>query len=215
MKKIKNAKMFIMGLVIGLLLAGTTVLAASAIASATFNDTRVIFNGEVLELNQPLISVILEGSTNTINYMPVRAVLEAMGYIVDWDGENNAILVSTPQEITPQAGDISLDGFISFRDLASYLEQHGVVVSFGGGLIFQPPERILNAAGQYVLAPGIFFPFPEPTLQNQPFVSVSTDEFPSFGIHSGHSVTFVIQDGFTMLNETEITHALRTVGLIP
>ena len=41
-----------------------------------------------------------------------------MGYVVYWDGENNAILVSTPQAITPQADDISLDGLVPIMDFA-------------------------------------------------------------------------------------------------
>ena len=99
LKKLKNTRLFIAGLLVGVLLAaGTTVIANTVISSATFNANRVIFDGQVLELNMPLISVVLEGQTDIINYMPVRAVLEAMGYEVDWDGPNNAVLVTTVPE---------------------------------------------------------------------------------------------------------------------
>ncbi|MCL2397972.1 MAG: copper amine oxidase N-terminal domain-containing protein [Defluviitaleaceae bacterium] len=96
MRKLKNVKIFVMGLVAGMLLVGTTVFAAGAIASAAFNANRVIFDGDELDLDMPLVSIVTEANPDFFsNYMPVRAVLEAMGYEVDWDGANNAVLVTT------------------------------------------------------------------------------------------------------------------------
>ena len=96
MRNRNNLKALLLGVVIGMsLTVGTTVLATSIISSATFNDTRVIFNGQELALDQPLISVVLEGETNMRNYMPVRAVLEAMGYTVEWDGANNTAVITS------------------------------------------------------------------------------------------------------------------------
>lgn len=96
MKKTRNARMFVMGLLAGLLiLAGSAVFAANIISSAEFNETRVIFDDEILELPMPMVSVILEGGGNISNFMPVRGVLEAMGYTVGWDGEANAVIVSS------------------------------------------------------------------------------------------------------------------------
>ena len=222
MKKIKNAKMFITGLVVGLLLAGTTVLAANAIASATFNDTRVIFNGEMLELPLPLISVITEANPYAIsNYMPVRAVLEAMGYVVDWDGENNAILVSTPQAITPQAGYISLDevmetpipfipqGFIPYNDIIQSLVAQGIYWAMAGN------DRTITFSSN--LGPGM----PDLTLyfgETRVWDITNTIDNPLLITpreHPSISITFISIDGITYVNEAELTYALRTVGLIP
>jgi len=97
MKKFKIAKLLVVGFVLGFLLMGTTILATGTIRSATFNSNIVIFNGTQLNLDMPLISVVLEESPDfSSNYMPVRAVLEAMGYTVGWDGENSAILITSP-----------------------------------------------------------------------------------------------------------------------
>jgi len=115
MRKLKNVKMLLAGLVIGILLAGTTVFAAGAIGSATFNNTSVVFNGQQLDLAMPLISVVLEGETNASNYMPVRAVLEAMGYDVDWDGANNAVLVTMPDQAATLVGTWEWEYFYDWR----------------------------------------------------------------------------------------------------
>jgi len=98
MKKQKSLRMLVLGLVIGILVAATTTLAAtSAITSASFNETSIIFDGQVLDLPMPLISVVTTENPDAVsNFMPVRAVLEAMGYEIGWDGENNAVLVFTP-----------------------------------------------------------------------------------------------------------------------
>lgn len=102
MKRLKSAKMFVVGFLACLLLVGTTVIAANAITSATFNANRVIFNGQELNLDMPLVSIVTADNPGFFsNYMPVRAVLEAMGYAVDWDSINNAVIV-TNQQVPPQ-----------------------------------------------------------------------------------------------------------------
>ncbi|MCL2396568.1 MAG: copper amine oxidase N-terminal domain-containing protein [Defluviitaleaceae bacterium] len=104
MEKLRNVKGFVVGLIVGVLLVGTTVLASGAIASATFNTNRVIFDGVELDLDMPLVSIVTEENPGFFsNYMPVRAVLEAMGYSVDWDGANNAVLVSSEATEQPPA----------------------------------------------------------------------------------------------------------------
>jgi len=98
MKKIRSVKMLVIGLIVGILLSSATAFAATAISTATFNSTKVVFNGNDLDLAMPLISVITADNPEfASNYMPVRTVLEAMGYVVDWDGANNAVLVSSPE----------------------------------------------------------------------------------------------------------------------
>ncbi len=90
-------KKFVAGLLVGLLISTTAVFGAGVIKSAQYNTNKVIFNGETLALNQPLISVVEEGSSNASNYMPVRAVLEGMGYTVNWDDTQKAVVVDSPK----------------------------------------------------------------------------------------------------------------------
>lgn len=65
------------------------------IKSAQFNKTKIIYNGKELDISStPMISVIKEGETNINNYMPVRSVLEQLGYNVSWDSSKNSIIVT-------------------------------------------------------------------------------------------------------------------------
>lgn len=80
------------GIVIGVV-GLTTAFAAGNIKSATFNENQVIYNGQALTLSQPMVSIVKEGEKNASNYMPVRAVLEAMGYTINWDSSRNAVVI--------------------------------------------------------------------------------------------------------------------------
>jgi len=77
------------------------------IASAEYNETKVIFDGEEMDLGgRRLVSVINEGETNIMNYMPVRAILENMGYGVSWDG---SVLLFTEDYLSASEEWINLD----------------------------------------------------------------------------------------------------------
>lgn len=89
----QHLKWFVAGVMVGAI-GLTTAFAAGSIKTATFNDNQVIYNGQALTLSQPMVSVVKEGEKNVSNYMPVRAVLEAMGYTVDWDSSRNAVIIN-------------------------------------------------------------------------------------------------------------------------
>lgn len=73
----------------------TTVFAAGGIKSATYNNNSVIFNGKKLDLSEtPMVSVVKDNEASASNYMPVRSVLEQMGYDVDWDGNSNSVIIN-------------------------------------------------------------------------------------------------------------------------
>ena len=114
---------FVVGIVVGaMLFAGITALAVGEIIGANYaHESSVIFDGEVLELPVPLIAVVdSENPGFLVNYMPVRGVLEAMGYIVTWDPDNNDVLVDTP--IAPPTGAFSEDRDLTEEDLAVFEE---------------------------------------------------------------------------------------------
>lgn len=78
----------------------TTVFAAGGIKSAEFNSNKVFFNGNEISLSaQPMISLVKDGETAFSNYMPVRAVLEAMGYEVEWDEDVRAVNIKTKNAV--------------------------------------------------------------------------------------------------------------------
>ena len=86
-------KGFLAGIILGIICVfsiayatGYAVGNAAGIRSVEYNDTSIFFNGEEIDLGERrLISVIPEGETYMTNYMPVRAVLESLGYGVAWE----------------------------------------------------------------------------------------------------------------------------------
>lgn len=93
-----DMKSFICGIMITTV-GITTVFAASGIKSATYNSNQVVFNGRILDLSGvPMVSIVKDKETNASNYMPVRAVLEQMGYIVDWNANTNSVIISDKVE---------------------------------------------------------------------------------------------------------------------
>jgi len=109
-------------MVVALCVGGASASSApSGISSAEFNENKVLYNGEELDLSsQPMISVVNEGEVYFSNYMPVRAVLERMGYKVDWDDETNTVMVSDGDWYLPD--DIYAEG-MTLRD---YLISGGI-----------------------------------------------------------------------------------------
>ena len=88
-------KKFSLGLLIGILLSSSIIVfGANIIKSAEYNNTNVSINGVVQELENPLVSIIEEGSPNMVNYMPIREILENLGYNVNWIESKNTIDIS-------------------------------------------------------------------------------------------------------------------------
>lgn len=100
MEKFKRFRTLATGIIIGVVLSiGVAAFAAGTIKSAEYNINKVVFNGEELTLTAPLISVIDEATPQDFaNYMPVRAVPEAMGYVVSWDEAHSSINIVSPAE---------------------------------------------------------------------------------------------------------------------
>ena len=100
MTHFSSTKNLLLGILIGIMLtAGLTALAASQILSAEYNQVSVSIDGIALELSTPLISVIDAETPNAAsNYMPLRAILSALGYEVAWDGATQNIDLSKKAE---------------------------------------------------------------------------------------------------------------------
>lgn len=95
-------KKFACGLLVGFLLAFSVSLYAStvpSIKSAQFApDIKLIVNGEAIDT--PIVSVVtVENPGYMTNYVPARALSEALGATVTWDGANRTINVDTEAAI--------------------------------------------------------------------------------------------------------------------
>ena len=87
-------KKFISGLIFGIIIASlVTTFAADTIKSAVFNDIIKLKVDRKL-VDTELITVVLQGETNGKNYVSVRALAEAMGGTVTWNGSTNTIEVT-------------------------------------------------------------------------------------------------------------------------
>ncbi|MFV0470265.1 MAG: hypothetical protein ACK5MK_15255, partial [Dysgonomonas sp.] len=64
-------KKFISGLLVGLLISSTVVFGANIIKSAEYNTTKIVFDGNELDVStQPMVSIQEEGVDGVRNYMP-------------------------------------------------------------------------------------------------------------------------------------------------
>lgn len=87
MKKI-GLKGFIVGLITGsLLMIGGTAVASNVIEAKLYN-AKIVVNGQVVALADSPINA------NGRTYLPVRALSEAIGYEVDFDGTNKVVTLS-------------------------------------------------------------------------------------------------------------------------
>lgn len=92
-------KKFVCGLLVGIILTmGVTVSAVPEIKSAVFSpDIKLVVNGKTLDTQ--IVSVVKTGEVNMTNYVPARALSEALGATVTWDGANRTINVDTEAAI--------------------------------------------------------------------------------------------------------------------
>ena len=89
MKKL-NAKSLVLGFIIGIV-GISTIFAANEIKSANFSNTTVTLGGVSVPLENPLVSIVKDDEKDMQLYMPVRELLEYIGYSVNWDEAKNNI----------------------------------------------------------------------------------------------------------------------------
>ncbi|AOT71870.1 stalk domain-containing protein [Geosporobacter ferrireducens] len=89
MKKL-DIKSLIFGVIIGTL-GVTTVFAAGGIKSATYSNSKVYFYGNEILLENPLVTIVKDGSSDGQLYMPMRELLEYMQFKVEWNSEDGSV----------------------------------------------------------------------------------------------------------------------------
>ncbi|MCL2401966.1 MAG: copper amine oxidase N-terminal domain-containing protein [Oscillospiraceae bacterium] len=91
----KKTKGFILGVVVTLVLtmAGTALASTVRNINVTYRDIRIVVDGQEITPRDAQGNVvepfIFEGTT----FLPVRAVAEALGQEVDWDGATNTVYI--------------------------------------------------------------------------------------------------------------------------
>lgn len=100
----KNLKSFLLGCLVTVVLVSLigTAFATSGTKTATllYDNIKITLNGNTLtpkDANGKTVEpFIIDGTT----YMPLRAVAEALGLTVEWDGANKTAVLSSPNAVT-------------------------------------------------------------------------------------------------------------------
>ncbi len=191
MKKFSSYRQLLTGIIIGVILSlGVTALGATKILRAEYNNAKVIFNNRVLELKDPIVSIVDEATPqNATNYMPVRAVLEAMQYDVSWDEAQKAIIVKSRVK--------EFDDPILLRDLLEKVKTLGITSE----VIFEPEKdkrEVIFTNGNKKLT----MPLPK---DNE---TTSTLEYNG----KKATINLIIKDRSTFINEKELADAFKKLG---
>jgi len=126
MRNLKSAKNFIFGMLTMALIfsLAMTVLADPVWKTVQifYNNIKIILDGEELipkNVNGDIVDpFIMDGTT----YLPVRAISEALGLDVEWDGNNWKVYLTTPT--TPRPRDILQAFEIRGTDNSAFYEEN-------------------------------------------------------------------------------------------
>lgn len=104
----KWMKGYLAGLLTALLLCGLVVTAGAksgkVMQELTYRDIRVSLDGEVLDLRNAIGEPVEPFMFDGTNYLPVRALAEALGLNVAWDGAEVMVVLTTPVPVSVTSG---------------------------------------------------------------------------------------------------------------
>lgn len=125
-------KDFIKGVSIGCALAvvvGGTLVFAEPVKQnieAVYNDIKIVIHGEQITPKDGDGNIVNPFIYDGTTYLPIRAVSEALGETVDWDGSTNTVYIGTERPIaTPTpTGQLANNTSSEPQTLKEYLEAH-------------------------------------------------------------------------------------------
>jgi len=89
--RMKEVRAFVIGVVVTLLLTGSTLVIASPVVRELIFGVSVRIDGQLLEFEYDMRPFIIEGRT----FLPVRAIADAVGLEVDFDHATNTAILTT------------------------------------------------------------------------------------------------------------------------
>ena len=198
MKNSKSLKTLVAGIVIGVtLVVPLTSFATGTILKAEYNSIKVNYAGYDLELSAPLITIIdAENPANAVNYMPVRTILEEMGYEVHWNEAEKSIDMPV-EEILNKVDEIKEP--VAFRVMLDSLSQYGITheeTEVPGGM------DVLLTADK--LKASFFMPYNIPGAISTTIKCENKEA----------KFDLVLKEGRSFINEDEFIQALKDIGLI-
>ena len=127
----KRLQGLITGIIIGMLMAGSVAYAATKTIEVSYNNIKIVVDGT------EIIPKGVDGTTiepfisNGTTYLPVRAIANALGKAVYWDGPNYTVYLGT------------MDGTLEYPTL-----KLGDATNIGGSLL-NATKRIDNYGNSY------------------------------------------------------------------
>ncbi len=101
MKKTNNLKWFTLGMVVCLLITALIVPAFASTLSKTaqlmYNEIKITLNGNAVTPKDANGKTVEPFTIDGTTYLPVRAVGNALGLSVDWDGNAKTVILSSAQ----------------------------------------------------------------------------------------------------------------------
>lgn len=105
----KKTHSFFAGLIAGILVAALVIPAAATTGWVTknlrYDNVKVTLNGKVLDLQGDREPFAINGTT----FLPVRAVSEALGVVVNWDDQTKTVILTTPKPDDTQTAQKTTD----------------------------------------------------------------------------------------------------------
>jgi len=116
-----------------LLLSGITVLAAvrTEDISVTFRNIRLVVNGELITPRDAQGNIVEPFIFDGTTFLPVRAVANALGVDVDWDGNTSTVYLGSRAAVAPTPTPPPAQGNIQYEitnvQERTYITSRGVV----------------------------------------------------------------------------------------
>ena len=91
----KNIKFLVIGLIIGIIIATSSVFALSGAVQKTlnYNNIKITLNGNEITPTDANGNYVEPFSIDGTTYLPVRAIANALGLDVNWNGETNTVVL--------------------------------------------------------------------------------------------------------------------------
>ncbi len=127
-----NFKSLIIGIVIGVMIAGSSVFAITGAIQKTleYNDIKITLNGQEILPTDANGTYVEPFTIDGTTYLPVRAIGNALGLSVDWNDETKTVILGKDTSSGTQASGnviydkdgirISYDGFVDYTSYQAY-----------------------------------------------------------------------------------------------
>lgn len=200
MKKTHTVRTFLAGALAALLLAGIvpSALAAAGVNITVWPGISVYIDDQKLEPKDANGNPVMVFTYNGTTYLPVRAISEALGKPVQWEGSTNSVYVGQHKSSKPAAWLSQMDYFSGTKSINTAASQKDNMGNTHYYCITYHFDRTYKLNGQYTRMTGVIY---------QPY------EHRSASISKGRGVT-IYGDGQILYDNT-LQSDLRGGGFEP